>query len=77
MRQILFNSLPMHAPEKLVLVVFSVFSRVSRVALTIGSCRAALGLDGRGRLSLRNPWTGEGAGRDAADQFSGSLRFRL
>jgi hypothetical protein len=61
MRQILFNSLPMHAPEKLVLV-FSLLSRVSRVALTIGSCRAALGLDSRERLSLRNPWTGECAG---------------
>jgi hypothetical protein len=41
---------------------FSVLSRVSRVALTIGSCRAALGLDRRGRLSLRNPGTGERAG---------------
>ena len=54
---------------------FSVLSRVSRVALTIGSCRAALGLD-RGCPSAT-------LGRASApvsiraDHFSGSLGFRL
>jgi hypothetical protein len=64
MGQILFNSLPTHAPEKPRVPAFFLLRRESRVALLAGSCRAALGLDSRGRLSLRN-------------RSSGSLRFRL
>ena len=63
MRQILFNSLPMHAPEKLVLVFFSAQSRIESCSdhRQLPSC-ARLGppgaavptqpWDGRARRSL-------------------------
>jgi hypothetical protein len=65
MRQILSNSLPMHAPEKLSPTVFFICT-LARVALLADSRRAALGLDGRGRPSPHN-----------ADRCSGSQCFRL
>jgi hypothetical protein len=66
MRQILLNSLPMHAPEKLVLVVFfSVQSRIESCSdhRQLPSCATR----GRARAPVAM----------RADQFSGSLRFRL
>jgi len=62
MRQMLLNSLPMHAPEKLVLVLFITQSPIESCSdpRQLPSC-ARLGQPG-GRLSLRKPWTGECAG---------------
>jgi len=62
MRQMLLNSLPMHAAEKLVLVFFIAQSRIESCSRhrQLPSC-ARLGQPG-GRLSLRNPRTGECAG---------------
>ncbi len=36
-------------------------------------CRASLGLDSRGRLSLRNSWTGEGARPHTGTREEGDL----
>ena len=48
MRQVLFNSLPTHAPEKLRPTAFFI-SALARVALLAGTAE------------LRSAWTGEGA----------------
>ena len=65
MRQVLVNSLPTHAPEKLSPPAFFIRT-LARVALLAGGCPYANPLDGRGRPSLHG-----------ADLCNKSPRFRL